>query len=124
MLDSAAQCAEAGPCVPLCYSRLQDMPDFYEKWMYEWENRLTAVDNNRIVRPLEWGVDWAHDWPCHNGVPAGQVPDDPEKFFSDYNQRIVANSDEFYSYQVPADFRLETREVQVFSTREVPDPKL
>jgi dienelactone hydrolase len=36
----------------------------------------------------------------------------------------VAASDEFYSYSCPSDFRLERREVQVFSTREVPDLKL
>jgi len=100
------------------------MPGFYEKWMVDWENRLTAVDNNRVVRPLEWGIEWAHDWPCRNGVPAGQVPADPENFFADYNQRIIANSDEFFSYRVPTDFRLETRDVRVFSTREVPDPRL
>ena len=96
----------------------------YARWMYEWENRLTSVDNNRVVRPLEWGVEWAQEWPCRNGVPAGQMPPDAEKFFAEYNQRIIANSDEFYSYRVPIDFRIERREVQVFSTREVPDPKL
>jgi len=100
------------------------MPGFYEKWMYEWENRLTAVDNNRVVRPLEWGMEWAHDWPCRNGVPAEQMPPNPEKYFADYNERIIANSDEFYSYRVPTDFRLEQREVRVHSTREVPDPTL
>jgi len=100
------------------------MPSLYAKWMYAWENRLTSLDNNRVVRPLDWGVEWAQDWPCRNGVPAGQTPADPETFFADYNQRIIANSDEFYSYRVPTDFRLEKREVQVFSTREVPDPKL
>jgi len=92
--------------------------------MYDWEHRLTSVDNNRVVRPLEWGVEWARDWPCRNGVPPGQMPANPEKFLLDYNRRIVANSDEFYSYKPPTDFRLEKREVQVFSTREVPDPKL
>jgi dienelactone hydrolase len=92
--------------------------------MYDWEHRLTSVDNNRVVRPLEWGVEWARDWPCRNGVPPGQMPANPEKFFLDYNHRIVANSDEFYSYKPPTDFRLERREVQVFSTREVPDPNL
>ncbi len=92
--------------------------------MYEWENRLTAVDNNRVVRPLEWGVEWANHWPCRNGVPAGQMPTDAEKFFAEYNQRIIPNSDEFYSYRVPTDFRIERREVKVFSTREVPDAKL
>ncbi len=96
----------------------------YAKWMYDWEDQLTSVDNNRVVRELEWGTEFAHDWPCRDGIPAGQIPGDPEKFFADYNQRIVAASDEFYSYRVPTDFRLERREVRVFSTREVPDPKL
>ena len=100
------------------------MPGLYAKWMYEWENRLTSVDNNRVVRPLEWGVEWAHDWPCRNGVPPGQMPVNPEKFFADYNKRIIADSDDFYSYRVPTDFRLEERDVQVFSTREIPDPTL
>ena len=100
------------------------MPSRYAQWMYDWEHRLTSVDNNRVVRPLEWGVEWARDWPCRNGVPPGQMPANPEKFFLDYNHRIVADSDEFYSYKPPTDFRLEQREVQVFSTREVPDPKL
>jgi dienelactone hydrolase len=92
--------------------------------MYDWEDRLTSVDNNRVVRALDWGVEFAQDWPCRNGIPAGQIPADPEKFFSDYNQRIIAASDEFYSYRVPSDFRLERREVRVFSTREIPDSKL
>ena len=100
------------------------MPSRYAQWMYDWEHRLTSVDNNRVVRPLEWGVEWARDWPCRNGWRPGQQPDDPEKFFHDFNQRIVAGSDQFYSHTKPADFRLETREVKVFSTREVPDPKL
>jgi hypothetical protein len=100
------------------------MPSRYSQWMYDWETRLTSVDNNRVVRPLEWGVEWARDWPCRNGFVLGHVPMDCEKFFSEYNQRILASSDEFFSYLKPADFRLERREVQVFSTREVPDPRL
>jgi len=100
------------------------MPSRYAQWMYDWEHRLTSVDNNRVVRPLEWGVEWARDWPCRNGTRPGQAVDDPAKFLIDFNRRIVASSDEFYSYKQPSDFRLEKREVQVFSTREVPDPKL
>jgi len=100
------------------------MTSRYAQWMYDWEHRLTSVDDNRVVRPLEWGVEWARDWPCRNGCPPGQAPENPEKFFLDYNRRIVAASDEFYSYTRPRDFRLETREVQVFSTRAVPDPQL
>ena len=92
--------------------------------MYDWETRLTSVDNNRVVRPLEWGVEWAQDWPCRNGVAPGQTPRDPEKFFTEYNRRIVRRQRRFLFLRDPKDFRLERREVQVFSTRETPDPKL
>ena len=100
------------------------MPSRYAQWMYDWEHRLTSVDNNRVVRPLEWGLEWLKDWPCRNGHPAAYVPDDAEKFLRLYNQHIVDASDDFFSYDTPADFRLERRDVQVFSTRQVPDPKL
>jgi dienelactone hydrolase len=100
------------------------MPSRYEQWMYDWEHRLTSVDNNRVVRPLEWGVEWARQWPCRNGWGPAQSAAEPEKFFLDYNRRILSASDDFFSYCTPDDFRLETRAVQVFSTRAAPDPKL
>jgi len=96
----------------------------YMQWMHDWETGLTSVDNNRVVRPLDWGVEWARDWPCRNGFPPGHIPQDCEQFLQDFNRRIVAGSDEFYSYTTPTDFRLEKREIQVFSTRQKPDPKL
>ena len=104
------------------------MPSHYAQWMYDWETRLTSVDNNRVVRPLDWGLDWTHNWPGRNGGPSsqgsGQGSRDLLEYFSRFNDRIIRASDDFYSYQKPADFRLERREVQVFSTREVPDPHL
>jgi superfamily II DNA helicase RecQ len=39
------------------------MTSLYQKWMYAWETRLTTRDTNRVVRPLEWGMDWARRWP-------------------------------------------------------------
>jgi dienelactone hydrolase len=100
------------------------MPSRYAQWMYDWERRLTSVDGNRVVRPLEWGAEWARGWPCCNGGESGQAADNPQKFFLELNRRILAASDEFYAYSRPADYRLERREVRVFSTREVPDPRL
>jgi len=100
------------------------MASRYAQWMYDWETRLTSVDNNRVVRPLDWGLDWTHSWPGRNGGPAGQSSDDHLQYFSHFNEKIIGDSDNFYAYQKPTDFRLERREVQVFSTREVPDPRL
>ncbi len=108
------------------------MPSRYAQWMYDWETRLTSVDNNRVVRPLDWGLDWTQSWPGRNGGPSGksfgqdsgQGSRELLEYFSRFNDRIVQASDDFYSYLKPADFRLERREVQVFSTREMPDPRL
>ena len=100
------------------------MPSHYAQWMYEWETRLTSVDRNRIVRPLEWGIDWSQTWPCRNGCKPGEPPEDKETYLREYNRRIIDSSDEFFSYTTPSDFRLENREVEVCSTREMPDPKL
>jgi dienelactone hydrolase len=100
------------------------MPSLYARWMYDWETRLTSVDSNRVVRPLEWGIEWTRDWPCRNGFLPMRTDAECERYLREYNQRAIASSDQFFGYSTPSDFRLENREVQVFSTREVPDPVL
>src|SRR5262252_6031307 len=100
------------------------MASRYAQWMYDWEHRLTSVDNNRVVRPLDWGVEWAREWPCRNGWLPGQAVEQPGNFFADFNGRILTSSDDFFSYTKPSDYHVEKREVQVFSTREVPDAEL
>jgi len=100
------------------------MPSLYARWMYDWETRLTSVDSNRVVRPLEWGIEWTRDWPCRNGFLPTRNDVECERYLREYNRRAIASSDEFFGYRTPSDFRLENREVQVFSTREVPDPVL
>jgi hypothetical protein len=92
--------------------------------MYNWETRLTQVDNNRVVRPLDWGIEWTREWPCRNGSMPARTPAECEQYLREYNSLAVARSDEFFSYATPSDFRLERRQVQVFSTREIPDPEI
>jgi len=75
------------------------MASRYAQWMYDWETRLTSVDSNRVIRPLEWGVEWARAWPCRNGFAPGHLPTDCEHFLREFNRRIVSASDEFYAYR-------------------------
>ena len=100
------------------------MPSLYARWMHDWETRLTSVDNNRVVRPLEWGIEWTREWPCRNGFLPHQTDEQCEHYIREYNLRAVAGSDQFFAHKTPSDFRLERREVQVFSTREIPEPRL
>jgi len=91
------------------------MPELYEKLMYAWETRLTMRDTNRLVRPLEWGLDWAKRWPQINGdAPSSEAHH--ERYLHELNDRIVADSDHFFSYVTPTDFRLERRKVELFPT--------
>ena len=57
------------------------MPSRYAQWMYDWEHRLTSVDNNRVVRPLEWGLEWTHEWPCRNGYAPGYAASESRKIY-------------------------------------------
>ena len=96
----------------------------YAKWMYDWEDRLTSVDNNRVVRPLDWGVEWAHTGPAAMEFhPDRCLPIRKNSLPTTINGSLPIATN-FIPIRVPTDFRLERREVQVFSTREVPDPRL
>ena len=91
------------------------MRQLYQRWIHDWETRLTMRDSNRVVRPFEWGLNWARHWPLVNGnFPTGDGG--AERFFRDLNSRIIAHSDDFFSYKTPKDFRLERRKVERFAT--------
>src|SRR5436305_522650 len=91
------------------------MPSLYATAMYAWETRLTTRDNNRVVRPLEWGIEWAKRWPLVNGnCPTSE--EGCEQFLHTLNDGIVARSEDFFAYDPPTDFRLEKRKIEVFPT--------
>jgi dienelactone hydrolase len=99
--------------------------DFYARWMYHWETRLTMRDQNRIVRPLEWGFDWLQSFIEDAGI-TGQVEHlsaagDGEQAMLLINEAILANSDRFFGYQRPTDFRLEERHPMLFPTNVRPE---
>jgi dienelactone hydrolase len=93
----------------------------YSKWMFRWETKLTTRDTNRVERPFEWGLDWMHGWPFVNGhqPQASEI----ENYVHKLNDKIVAESDTFFDYKTPTDFRLENRKVERFHTGSGPAPK-
>src|SRR3954462_9369846 len=92
----------------------------YSKWMFRWETKLTTRDTNRVERPFEWGLDWMHGWPLINGHRP--QPAEIESYVHRLNEKIVAESDTFFDYEIPRDFRLETRRVERFHTGSGPAP--
>ena len=98
----------------------------YAQWMYAWETRLTTRDTNRVVRPLEWGFDWLADWIGAADLPirdalASEDPALLKQAMFTVNEHIIANHEQFYSYETPRDFRLEERHPQLFPTNVRPE---
>ena len=96
----------------------------YARWMYSWETRLTTRDQNRVVRPLEWGFEWLTPFLEEAGI-AGRIErvaaTDPQRAMIEANEAILADSERFFGYQRPTDFRLEERHPMLFPTNVRPE---
>ena len=100
----------------------------YARWMYRWETRLTTRDENRVVRPLEWGFEWiapfleAHRLANPDLLDAERRGDGAaEAAMARINEVLIRHSDTFFGYERPADFRLEERHPQLFPTNVRPE---
>src|SRR6202000_494312 len=95
--------------------------NWYARWMYSWETALTTRDENRIVRPLEWGFDWLDDFIDRRTMrtklfgSSGAPPGDDQlanQAMLRLGEDIVQNNHLFFGYCQPTDFRLEERHPQ------------
>jgi hypothetical protein len=100
----------------------------YARWMYDWETRLTTRDENRVVRPLEWGFEWIEPFLESHGfgaaIPSPEVERDDkaaELAMVRINQLLIRHSDVFFGYERPTDFRLEERHPELFPTNVRPE---
>ena len=96
--------------------------------MYEWETRLTTRDENRIVRPLDWGFEWITPFLESHGftdaIPDPEVERDPaaaEAAMVRINRLLIRHSKLFFSYEPPTDYRLEERHPQLYPTNVRPE---
>ena len=96
------------------------MRHLYRQWMHDWETRLNQRDTNRVVRPFDWGIEWMRGWPLVDGEWRDCAGEGAESFVHDLNRRIVADSDHFFAYDTPRDFRLEANCLRFTSPVETP----
>ncbi len=92
----------------------------YARIMRNWENQLCFRATNRVVRPFEWGLEWAKNWPCAKGHPRNGHS--PEEYLRELNQLGVENSDDFFGYKTPTDFTLDGKLLRFTSPVHTPYP--
>lgn len=99
---------------------MESLKHWYARRMNAWENALAFRATNRVVRPFEWGLEWAAQWPAtarytRNG-------DDSETYIAALNRLAIAQSDEFFGYAKPSDFRVEEGILRFTSAVDTPHP--
>lgn len=92
----------------------------YKRWIEDWDLRLANVSTDRVVRPFEWGIDWAESWPIRLSPTNGAF--EPKSHLTTISHLIVQNSDQFYSYETPADFQLRGAQLTFTSAERSPHP--
>ena len=76
----------------------------YARYMEAWEKRLCFRATNRVVRPFDWGTEFAGSWPISGAHRNGHSE---EEYLALLNRLAVADSEKFFGYAHPTDFGLE-----------------
>jgi len=81
--------------------------NWFEEQIRRYEHRRWTTDDNRRVRPFEWGIE-------HLGGRADQG--DPRGFLRAYSETAVEKSQEWYAMEPGTDYRLDRENVLTFSS--------
>jgi hypothetical protein len=115
------------------------------KFIYKWERKLAQRDNNRIVRPFEWGLDFLHGdlFAANNGHANGKAPvqtngkangngqpqadafSDPSgkselQAIYDFNKLAIAESPKYFSAPPVKDFAFDGDWLTFQSSQQTP----
>jgi hypothetical protein len=82
---------------------------------HNWERRLAAAAEHRVVRPFEWGLDWLEAMEHEEG--------DPVERLVEWSSHRVANSDEFFALEPCADYTLDGDHLTFPSAVRTPHPE-
>ena len=90
------------------------MPTLYSRWISDWEYKLATRDNNRVVRPFEWGLDWL-------GMPPANGSSGPA--LGEYVRGVLKDSSQFFDAETPRDYRLSDGQLTFTSPILTPYPE-
>jgi len=101
-------------CPRFYFSVVSRDVSFWQNYMHRRERWYHQRDNNRIVRPFEWGLSYIVDHV--NG-------DDPRELFRRHTARVMPASEDFYALPQVTDYRLEGDQLTWTSAVHTPSPE-
>jgi hypothetical protein len=69
------------------------------RYMHNRERHFAFLNDNRIVHPFGWGMEFVHENPTGS---------DPREFFRKYSKEMIADSENFFFSPEIADYKLDT----------------
>ena len=90
------------------------MSALWKNYMHRRERWYHQRDNNRIVRPFDWGLSYIFDHV--NG-------DDPRELFRNHTARVMLASEDFYALTPITDYRLDGDQLTWTSAVHTPSPE-
>jgi dienelactone hydrolase len=85
-----------------------------KRWIQTKEHHFATRDNNRVVRPFEWGAEFIKEHV--NG-------DDPRRLFRQHTQDVMRRSEEFYPLPSITDYELSGEQLTWTSAVRTPSPE-
>ncbi len=80
---------------------------WFEHAIRRYEHRRWTTDDNRMVRPFEWGLEHINGKAEHA---------DPRAFLQEYAQAAIADSRTWYAADQVSDYRLDAENVLTFTS--------
>jgi hypothetical protein len=80
----------------------------FEHWIRRYEHRRWTTDDNRMVRPFEWGLE-------HIGGP-NNGHNDPRAFVRRYAESATERSEEWFAHEEVRDYQLDNENILRFTS--------
>lgn len=80
---------------------------WYEHAIRRYEHRRWTTDDNRMVRPFEWGLEH---------VDGTAVQRDPRLYFAEYASEVIARSEEWFAPAEVMDYSIDDHKVLTFTS--------
>src|SRR5215510_11602214 len=81
--------------------------NWFEQRIRRYEHRRWTTDDNRMVRPFEWGLE-------HIGGRPDEC--DPAGFVREYAAKAIENSREWYEPEPANDYRVDGEDILTFTS--------
>jgi hypothetical protein len=80
---------------------------WFEKKIRRYEHRRWTTDDNRMVRPFDWGLEY---------IGGDAADPNPRAFLHEYASRAIENSAAWYHVEPASDYRLDSENVLTFTS--------